>query len=441
MKQILLTVAMLAIAVTAGAQNRDQLLSSIDKAKAATESEKKASNPNTWIKYGDALTKGFVALYGDSFRIGWNYTEVMLFNTQQPLSTEQKVVNGMSYTIQHYGNKDLYFNDATGILDAIVVTEPLSDENILADARDAYLKAAELDTKGSKKNALNGKLIKLRDLMVDNAYGYNAIGDYQKAAEYFEESLTCSENPVVNAIDSMIVYNTGLMYAILGNNDKAEKYYRQCVEIGYDVNGDVSSSLADILMQKGDVEGAKACLNEAFKKYPASQSILVSFINLCIESNDDPQKILDLIWAAQKNEPDNASLAYAEGNVYNSLGDLDNAVRCYEKSLEIDPNYVYGYYAIASAYIQASDKIVDEANALDIRDVEGYEKLMVEFENYLELAIAPYEKAFGMTDEVDIKESCASALKQIYFRFRDKDPKYAQGYEKYDSYLKGLGVE
>ena len=53
MKQILLTVAMLAVTLTAGAQNKDQLLSSIEKAEAATQNEKKASNPNTWIKYGE----------------------------------------------------------------------------------------------------------------------------------------------------------------------------------------------------------------------------------------------------------------------------------------------------------------------------------------------------------------------------------------------------
>lgn len=55
MKQILLTVAMLAVAITAGAQNKDQLLSSIEKAKVATENPKKASNPTTWIKYGDGI--------------------------------------------------------------------------------------------------------------------------------------------------------------------------------------------------------------------------------------------------------------------------------------------------------------------------------------------------------------------------------------------------
>ena len=77
MKQILLTVAMLAVALTAGAQNKDQLLSSISKAEAATQNEKKAANPNTWIKYGDAFMNAYNDLMGSGW-IGMSKTEAML---------------------------------------------------------------------------------------------------------------------------------------------------------------------------------------------------------------------------------------------------------------------------------------------------------------------------------------------------------------------------
>ena len=108
MKQILLTVAMLAVAVAAGAQNKDQLLSSIEKTEMATRNEKKASNPNTWIKYGDALYKAYEAMVSPDYRVGWSATEVAMFNTQMPLSNEQKEINGVQYYIEHYALRDLW---------------------------------------------------------------------------------------------------------------------------------------------------------------------------------------------------------------------------------------------------------------------------------------------------------------------------------------------
>lgn len=439
MKKILLAIAMLAVAVTAGAQNKDQLLSSISKAEAATENPKKATNPATWIKYGDAMYKAYISIYGD-FRVGWNVTEVMLFNTQQPTSQEQKQIGASSFTVDHYPFRDLYFNNATGVLDAIIITQPITDENLLVGARDAYLKAAELDVKGSKTKTLTTKLFDIRDRLAEYASSCYALGDLGKAAEFFEESLSCSDNPVVNTIDTMMVYNTGIMYGAVGNIEKAKKYYTMCVDLGYDMNGDVSASLADILMQEGDVEGAKACLNEAFQKYPSSQSVLVSLINLYLESNDDPNKILDLIKAAQANEPNNASLVYAEGNVYNSMGDWENAIKCYYKSTEMDSTYVYGVYAVGNTYFELAVKVQAEMDNLDLKDVEGYQKLYTQFEKYLMDSIEPFEKAFNMTDDPDVKIATASALKQVYFRFRDKNPEFVEGYQKCEDYLKQMGV-
>lgn len=439
MKQILLTVAMLAVALTAGAQNKDQLLSSIDKAKAATENEKKAANPNTWIKYGDAFLDAYNSLFGDQW-IGISKTEAMLLGGSKPLSEEQVQLNGAAYTVEHYEFRDLYYN-AGGVLEVVIITKPIMDEDLLIQAREAYLKAAEVDAKGSKAKALNEKLVMLRDKFVNDAMSYYTLGDVEKAAFYFEESLPCSENPVVNAVDSMIVYYTGVAYNAIGNKEKAKKYFDECLSIGYDQKGDVASALADIAKSEGNTDLAKQYLNDAFAKYPASQSVLVSLINLYMETNDDPQKILDLIKAAQANEPGNASLIYAEGNVYKGLGDIDNAIKCYYRSTEVDPNYVYGIYSVGNTYFDEAIAIQDKMNALDINDVEGYDALQKEFEKYLEMSIEPFEKAFNMTEDKDVKIAVASALKQVFFRFRTRDAKYAEGYEKYNDYLTAEGVQ
>ena len=166
-------------------------------------------------------------------------------------------------------------------------------------------------------------------------------------------------------------------------------------------------------------------------------------VQVYMDTNDDPQKILDLIKSAQQNEPDNASLAYAEGNVYKGLGDIESAVKCYEKSLEIDPNYIFGIFSIGGAYFDEAVAIQQEMDATDISEVEKYDALLQEQEKYLEMAIEPLEKTFAMATDADIelKNLVASYLKQIYFRFRTRDAKYAEKAQQYEQYLQEAGVE
>ena len=191
----------------------------------------------------------------------------------------------------------------------------------------------------------------------------------------------------------------------------------------------------------GHVEGAKACLNDAFQKYPSNQSILVALINLYLSTNDDPAKVLELIHAAQANEPDNASLVYAEGNVYLNLKDNEKAIECYQRSFDMDNEYVYGVYAVGNTYFEMAIATQTEMDALDFSDVKGYEALLAKMEDYLMKSIEPFEKAFEISQAEDIKVNVALALKQVYFRFREKDPKYAENYQKYSDYLKSVGVE
>ena len=437
MKKVLLIVAALTAAITVGAQNIEKLQKSITKAQEAVS---KKPSTSSYMKLGDAYFSAYQQLKGD-FQVGWSAQEVMLFGGgQNVISEEQVVKGGIPFIVVHYPTKDLYYN-ANGIVEAIVVTENLIDGNLLAAARDAYAEAIKLDVKQSKVKDLFKKMIVLRDAFVNDAFSYYALNDVVNAAARFEHSLPCSENAAVNAVDTMIVYYAGVAYNMAGNMPKAKQFFQRCVDLGYMENGDIPAALADILKAEGDIEGAKECLNKAFQKYPSSQAILVSLINLYLEANDDPAKVLDLIHTAQANEPTNASLVYAEGNVYLNLKDNEKAIECYQKSYDMDNNYVYGIYAVGNTYFEMAIATQSEMDMLDLNDLKGYEALMAKMEGYLLKSIEPFEQAFAATDSNDIKVNVALALKQIYFRFREKDTKYAENYAKYDAFLKQAGIE
>ncbi|MBO7320482.1 MAG: tetratricopeptide repeat protein [Bacteroidales bacterium] len=433
MKKLLLIVSALVLTVSVGAQTKEVVLKNLDKAKATVENPKKATAPASWLKlaeaYVDAYNQPQIGLW-----VGAQSMEVkLLLKGQQVLSTETRTVNGNEYTVEVYADKELYYTPQ-GVLDVIKVTAPLVEEP-LESAYESLMKAYEVDVKASKKEDIAMQLSKLRDLYINDAMTAYTLGDIETANKYFESSLKVLDNPVTEKIDSMIVYYTAVTFNMLGDKENAAKYLEKCMEIKYYQDGDVFSNLAEVYKAQGDLDKAKAVLNEGFIAYPTSQGILVSLINIYLESNDDPNKVLELIRTAQANEPNNASLHYAEGNVYKNMKDMENAIKCYYKSFEIDPTYVYGIYTVGSTYYDRAIEIQEEINNLDVNDYETYDKLLAEFEQALIDAIDPFEKAFAVTTDKEFQLAIADGLKQIYFRFRDKDPKYQEGFDKYNAFL------
>lgn len=434
MKKILLIFSALILVLSANAQTKESVLKNLDKAKATIENPKKAGNPSSWIKLSDAYMEAYRFPQGGAW-IGASSTETkLILGNQKVLSSQVVNISGIDYTVDTYEDKAIYYNPQ-GIIDAIKIIAPVTNENCLDASFDALMKANELDAKHSKKGDITTLLASLRNAYINEAMGFYTLGDIASANKYFESSLKTSENPVTESVDSMITYYTAVTFNMLGDKDNAIKYFEKCRSIGYVQNGDVYSSLAELYKAKGDIDRAKELLNDGFQKYPTSQGILVSLINIYLESKDDPNKVLELIRTAQNNEPGNASLYYAEGNVYKNLGDIDNAIKCYYKSYEIDPNYVFGIYSVGSTYFDLAISLQSKMDELDVKDVEGYEKLYAEFEKALLDAAEPFEKAFNATADKEFQLSIADGLKQIYFRFRDKDPKYQAGYEKYNQFL------
>src|SRR5574344_33812 len=434
MKKLLLILSALVIVFSAGAQSKESVLKNLEKAKLTAENPKKAANPSTWMKLSDAYMNAY-RFPQSGLWIGASAMDVkLLLKDSKVLSSQVKNCSGVDYTVDSYEDKDLYFNPK-GVLEVIMVKTPVSGEDLLEGAYSSLMKAFEVDAKKSKKDDITTPLGYVRDAYINEAMGYYTINDIKSANHYFESSLKVSDNPCAEKVDSMITYYTAVTFNMLKDNDNAIKYYNKCKDMGYYQNGDVFSSLAELYKANGDIQTAKALLNEGFQKFPTSQGILVSLINIYLESKDDPNKVLNLIRTAQENEPTNPSLYYAEGNVYKNLQDLDNAIKCYYKSFEIDPTYVFGIYTVGTTYYDRAIELQTKMNELDLNDVKTYDKLFAEFEESLLKAADPFEKAFVATEDVEFKIAIADGLKQIYYRFRDKDPKYQEGYEKYSKFL------
>ena len=190
------------------------------------------------------------------------------------------------------------------------------------------------------------------------------------------------------------------------------------------------AKLADCYTKLDDKENAKNTLEEGFKTFPQSQSILIGLINFYLESGDDTDRLFTLLDEAKKNEPNNASLYYVEGNIHNQLGDTEAAIAAYEESKKVDPNYENGFIGIGILYYNQALDI--QTKAQEELDDAKYMALVEEFETALKNAIDPFEKAYEVSKNNDIRVNIAEYLKNIYYRFRDQSPEYQAKYEKYD---------
>ena len=401
----------------------------VESAAAATENPKKALKPATWIKLADAYMDAFTAPMGNGW-VGANKQELaFIMGNDKPTSTQNVTLAGEPYIKETYKTMNYYFN-ANNQLAIIEVTAPVY-EDALDMALNAYLEAAKVDAKGSKTKDIDAGIKGISAKYVEQGMNEYMFGDLKSASECFEKAVIASEAAPVPVIDTMAVYNAGFTAWMSKDYQRAEPFFKRCLELDYAEDGEVYAKLADIYNNLEDKEEAKKVLENGFSAYPQNQNIIIGLINYYIESGDQPDELFSLLDAAKKNEPNNASLYYVEGDIHNKLGHKEEAIKSYLKSNEIDPNYEFGFIGIGILYYNEALELQDKA-ANEFDDAK-YMALIEEFESALMNAIEPFEKAFSLTKDNQIKVSIAEYLKNIYYRFREKGPQYEEGYNKYST--------
>jgi len=431
MKKVLMVLALAAVAFTsANAQVKSiaAAQTAVQKAQADVENPKKAEKFTTWIKYGQTLVDAYDAPAGSGW-IGANKNEVQLVsNNEKPMSVEQVVLNGQSWEKEVYPTRNYYYNEM-GQLGIIEVTKPIY-EDALMRALDAYIKAGELDVKHQKTKDITGAMLSISGKFNEEAYTAYTLGDLKKASQLFESAAIAREAEPLSQLDSNSIYNAGFTAWLVGDMDRAEKFFKRSYDIGYyGDGGETFAKLADIAEKKGEAEKGKDYLEEGFQKFPQSQSILVGLINYYINNNGSTDRLFELLDEAKKNEPNNPSLYYVEGNICNQLGKTEEAVVAYDQCAKIDPKYAFGYIGKGQMFYNLAVKYSEEAQ--NEMDDAKYMALIEKFENSLKSCIEPFEQAYNLLEDEQTKVAVAEYLKNACFRFRTTDASYQEKYDKY----------
>jgi tetratricopeptide (TPR) repeat protein len=287
-------------------------------------------------------------------------------------------------------------------------------ENPLEKAFDTYKKAIEIDPKMQKD--VNLMLMTLNNSLLNSAIESFNAKKYEKALLDFEYNLDVNAMPVFKgSVDTAVIYNAGLAASNSKQWDKAINYYTKAKEYNYGGSSPYIL-LKNAYLAKGDTAKAEAVLQEGFTKYNKDINVIVELVNYYITANQ-AKKALDYLSLAKQSDPSNVTFYFAEGTLYEKMGESDKALESYKTSIEKDPKYFNGYYNIGVLYYNKAVKMYDVAS--NTKDNNEYERLKKLADQELTKSIPWMEQAH----QIDPKEaSTKETLKNLYFRMRTIEP-------------------
>ena len=428
MKKLVFALALACSLQLAYAQKPDAAMQKdVDKALEATKDAKKAAKPATWTKLAEAYMKAY-ANPTANITPGIDKNTFGMMNKEKPLSQSNVEIGGQPFEKWELSHVNVFFSEG-GVLSLIEVTKPSVEGDILGEACKAYAKAFEL---GAKEKDIAPKLKEIADAYYNDGFTAYQLGDMGKASDCFMGAFEVSSTEPITEVNNDAAYNAAFTAMQVKNYDRANKYYSKCLENGFFSDGNVYANLSECALAQTDTTAAKNYLATGLTSYPDNAAILTNLINLYLQTNEDPAKIVELLDEAKKAMPDNPSLYYVEGNIYTGIKDFEKALEAYDKGLAINDKYDMCYYGKANVALKKGEAIVDEMNALDVREWKKYDELAAKLTEVYISALEPFEKAYEVSEIPEVKAAAADYLKRLNFQLRNVDPKYQEAYEKWN---------
>lgn len=127
----------------------------------------------------------------------------------------------------------------------------------------------------------------ITEITINNIYAeyfilgdaYNKLGEYEKAAEFYEKAAGSKEHRVG------ALYNAARCYAFCEKWDESFKLYDILQEADPE-NRILSENRAYLLYRKGDIQKSKELYSSMVAQYPDDKKLLQNYINVLAEMKD-----------------------------------------------------------------------------------------------------------------------------------------------------------
>ncbi len=412
--------------------NYGALEKKVAKSDATIADPKKNAKDATWISRAELMFEVFNSQNMNAYRgmTPENFTLIV----GKPKSQSNIDVDGVStdrYTMERV---EFYFVERS--LEYWKITNPvIKDASPLNIAREALNKAIEIDAAGKKSKKIADNLRTLKKLYLDEALNSYSLKDYTNAYNSFKSCIEVGQMPQVNSVDTAVFYYAGLSAQLGGQYENAIDMYRKGLAAGFSSEGSAYFNMYEAYKSLGKNDEGIKCLEEGLVNYPQNLNILYSLINCYLEKGEDPSKIIFYIDKALADAPDNVSLLFAKGTLYDKLEKYDEAVAVYTKATEIKPDFFDAYYNIGAVYYNKGVKLVETAQKIPASKVKEYETTMNEAAAEFRKSLPYMEKAAEVNPE---SKEAIEAISNLYFRFRNDGPEMMEKYNKAKARLEEL---
>ncbi|HEY9220184.1 MAG TPA: tetratricopeptide repeat protein [Lutibacter sp.] len=256
--------------------------------------------------------------------------------------------------------------------------------------------------------------------------------DYLKAAKEFQQVYALSPR------DTSYLDNAALVYYFAKDYDSSIKLYEQLLDINYTgittvyvatdkasgedvVYGDkkamdlqvklglaqnpreekkesrremIFKNLAQNYSDKGNNEKALEIISKGRTEFPSSYSLLIDEANIYYKAGDNA-KFKERLEEAIRLNPTEPTLYYNVGVMNMDQKNIDEAIKNFEKAIELKPDYADAYNNIGAAIIEKAAPIIDEMNK-SLADFKKYDKLQAQQFDIYRKALPYYEKAYEL---------------------------------------------
>jgi tetratricopeptide (TPR) repeat protein len=391
---------------------------------------KKGASPKTWIARGE-LFYDIANEPVSNLMAGMSESSYLIAIQGETVTETVETIDGKKYKVHTLPDKKTYLASRMLMFWDILKYEV---PNPMQSSYEAYQRAKILDKNSRYSKKIASGLDLLSSLAKSEAFNKYYTGKLAESVELFKLSIDCSADPLIGKTDSLGYYFVGVISSNMGNDTVAEQYLRKAISLGYTDKGDAYAYLGKTLTNLERLNEAKEVLEKGFAGHPDNPQLIFSLINNYMAMGRDPKEILPFIKRAQQAEPNNPGLYTVEGQLHERTDDIDTAVECFKKSIEIAPDYFYGYSALGLLHFNTGAKYTEQA--VVEKDNAEYERLLSFADGQLKQALPFLEKAFELAkDDTALAQPVIRALRDINFRFRYESDTYKANIEKYSKLL------
>ena len=294
------------------------------------------------------------------------------------------------------------------------------DTEALGKTADALRKIIELDETYFKQNS--GEIYTYIQSVTTNYFNQGAVayesGDYVKAIDSY-----------INAYETMAMIgqkdNEALMVAaqiavMAGEYNTAIELCTTLLNDSYETP-QVYQYMA---IAQGGLENNDAMveyLQKGRELFPEDESLINEQINAYLKLKREAEIVDQIREMAEKNTTNSVYyfiLGTIYGNPESELYNVEEALNCYNKVIEINPNDENAYINIAGIYIDKSNALKHEADELPLNETKKYDAMMAEIDEVRKQALPYVEKAHEMLPE---DEAIKQILKSLYVNLKMMD--------------------